>query len=65
MFIQGWYSFFIQSLVVRLEKQQITDASYSQVMENINKFVLSTAMNKGGEDLLFVFQGSMPSVWLQ
>lgn len=22
MFIQGWYSFFIQSLVVRLEKQQ-------------------------------------------
>lgn len=47
MFIQGWYSFFIQSLAVRLEKQQITDASYSQVMENINKFVLSTAMNKG------------------
>lgn len=32
MFIQSWYSFFIQSLAVRLEKQQITDAFSSQVM---------------------------------
>lgn len=47
MFIQGWYSFFIHSLAVRLEKQEITDAFYSQIMENINKFVLHTAMNKG------------------
>lgn len=52
MFIQGWYSFFIQRLAVRLGKQEITDAFYSQVMENINKFVLHTAMNKGRKRLI-------------
>lgn len=52
MFIQGWYSFFIQSLVVRLEKQQITDVFYSQVMEYIKKLVLSTAMNKARKRLI-------------
>ena len=31
---------------------EITDAFYSQVMENINKFVLRTAMNKGRKRLI-------------
>lgn len=61
MFIQGWYSFFTQSLAVRPGKQQrslITDALQPGLVENIDKPVLHRAMNKESKRLILCVMGS-------